>query len=105
MKITSYDWCSENSKYDKEFLGWIFARLQNVFNDNYIRNPHMQRLAKIINSMEGEIPTEPSDCSENKKNRELFRKALAEAGFAGFTNFSSPILEVYDKIHCPELRK
>lgn len=42
---------------------------------------------------------------KRNSDREKFRKALNEAGFAGFTTYSSPILEAYDKIHCPELRK
>lgn len=105
MKIINYEWCSENSETDKEFLGWIFARLQNVYRENYNRSPHLRRLANIIDNMEGEIPSGPNSNEENEKNREMFRQALADAGFAGFTTFSSPILEAYDRIHCPNLRK
>jgi len=52
--------------------------------------------------MSGELPTAPVKLDSN---REKFMEALAEAGFAGFTTFSSPVLEAYDKVHCPNLRK
>lgn len=42
---------------------------------------------------------------KTEENREKFRKELAEAGFAGFTTFTSPILRAYDMVHYPKLRK
>lgn len=43
--------------------------------------------------------------NEARQKREEFRAKLAEAGFPEHTTYSSKVLEAYDKVHCPELRK
>lgn len=56
-KNLKYEWCFENGQSTKEFLGWIYDRLQNKLGDNFIC-PHMRRLDDIIDDMPGVIPDE-----------------------------------------------
>lgn len=103
MKIVNYQWCSENAKTDKEFLGWLFDRLQNVFGEQYTRHSYMRRLADIIDAMPGTIPDKMSKILENNPNlnvkREAFRQALDYLGHSEATCYSHWALEAFDRAH------
>lgn len=57
-RVTKYEWCRENADADKEFLGWIYSRLQDVFGERF-NSLHMQRLDNLISAMPGELPKPP----------------------------------------------
>lgn len=57
-KNTKYAWCSIDANTDKEFLGWLYDRLQNVFGEKWDLD-YMQRFNKIIDKTEGFIPDGP----------------------------------------------
>lgn len=78
----------------------------NGFRDDAsINQKYPQTFMFMGYSMEQLVEIIHKENDQKYKNREAFRKALGDAGFAGFTTFSSPILEAYDNVHCPELRK
>jgi hypothetical protein len=56
-RISEFDWCKETAFYDKEFLGWVYARLQA--NGDHWSMPHMKKLKTIIDNMVGSIPEKP----------------------------------------------
>lgn len=58
MQVTEFEWCKDNAETDKEFLGWLYCRLQNAMGDRYTM-PHMSRLQNIIRRMPGKIPDAP----------------------------------------------
>ncbi len=93
-----YDWCEHNAKTDKEFLGWIYTRLQSK--GDRLTDAWMQRLETIINNMDGIIPDKMTKKLENnpelKDIREDFRKALADLGHSEATCYSHWALEAFD---------
>lgn len=103
MKVINYKWCSENAKTDKEFLGWIFERLQTVFGEQYLSHSYMRRLASIIDSMPGDIPDKLTKILESNPDlnikREAFREALANLGHSEATCYNHWALEAFDRAH------
>lgn len=55
-KNTKYDWCNDRTGNIKEFLGWIYARLQSK-GDNF-NDSHMVKLDSFITELPGTIPEE-----------------------------------------------
>lgn len=97
-----YQWCEPDAKNDKEFLGWIFEHLRNVFGE-HTSKPHMQRLSKIVDSMPGAIPDKMAKMLENNPilagEREAFRKELDKLGHPEATAYSHWALEAFDRVH------
>lgn len=54
-KNLKYQWCKENAGSIKEFLGWVYDRLQYKLNDPY-ECPYMKRLEAYIDILSGTIP-------------------------------------------------
>ena len=57
-KNTKYQWCREDAPSQKEFLGWVYDRLQNRLDDPW-SCPYMKRLDAYIEVMSGTIPDGP----------------------------------------------
>lgn len=52
-----YQWCRSDTESDKEFLGWVYARLQDK--GDSLTEQHMKRLDEITNTIWGTIPDGP----------------------------------------------
>lgn len=102
-KMTNkYQWCEPNAKNDKEFLGWLYERLRNVFGE-HTSDTYMQRLSKIADDMPGAIPNKMTKMLENNptlaSEREVFRKELDKLGHPEATHYSHWALEAFDRVH------
>jgi hypothetical protein len=56
-KTLKYQWCRSDAESDKEFLGWVYDRLQSK--GDSISEQHMKRLDEIVNTIWGTIPDSP----------------------------------------------
>jgi hypothetical protein len=56
-KNLKYQWCRSDAESDKEFLGWVYDRLQNK--GDSLSDQHMRRLDEIVNTIWGTIPNCP----------------------------------------------
>jgi beta-N-acetylglucosaminidase len=94
-----YQWCEQTGATDKEFLGWIYQRLHDVFGERMTLD-YMRRLDKIIQDTPGIIPNKMTKILENnpvlREQREAFRKALNDLGHSEATVYSHWALEAFD---------
>lgn len=60
VKNLKFNWCDSTSVSNKEFLGWLYDRLQNVFGE-HCNLDYMKRLERIIDAYTCAIPAGPPD--------------------------------------------
>ena len=69
-----YQWCKPDTLGNKEFLGWVYDRLQNK-GDN-LMDGHMKRLDDYIDKLSGTIPDGPKSEEYLNAYKEGFKSAL-----------------------------